>query len=104
MRLTVEEIQGLNNAVKKYLSEYELRVYGSRTDDSKKGGDIDLLLIVGPDNLNTTLSIKHLLLVEMKNNIGDQKIDLTLCDAKKLQEEPFLSMVIKQSIDITILH
>jgi len=52
-------------------------LFGSRTEDSKKGGDIDLLIkcneSISRDNLNC-LKIKFL--VQIKKTIGDQKIDV----------------------------
>ncbi|WP_457624397.1 nucleotidyltransferase domain-containing protein, partial [Persephonella sp.] len=47
VRLTDRQIEGIKNAVREVFGD-SARVYlfGSRTDISKKGGDIDLLVLV----------------------------------------------------------
>jgi len=62
MRLTPDEIAGIVQALKVSLSNHpaELRLFGSRTDDLRKGGDIDLLLIVADQEFRSELvSHKH---------------------------------------------
>ncbi len=45
MRLESQEIQIVRNAAKTILGDRpEIRVFGSRLDDSKRGGDLDLLI------------------------------------------------------------
>ena len=74
MRLS--EIQ--QKAIKKYFLEVfhdgHIYLFGSRIDDEKKGGDIDLY-IDAPDTKN--LVHKKLdFLVKLKREIGNQKIDV----------------------------
>lgn len=105
MRLTALEVQALNEAVKQFQpGDFSLRLYGSRVDDSKRGGDIDLLLIVSSGEVNSLLSQKHLILAAMKTGIGDQKIDLAISDESRIQSDPFLQLAFQESIDITLLH
>lgn len=61
---------------KKYFGEHiKLYLFGSRVDDEKKGGDIDLFL-----ELNTDISIE----IEMKflaaltKNVTERKVDLVV--------------------------
>lgn len=45
MRLDSQEIQTVRSAVEKIVGAHsEIRVFGSRLDDSKRGGDLDLLI------------------------------------------------------------
>ena len=45
MRLCKTDISILHRVVKNHISEpFTLRVFGSRLDDSKRGGDLDLLI------------------------------------------------------------
>ena len=74
MRLSKQQHQ----AIKKYFLEVfhdgHIYLFGSRVDDSKKGGDIDLY-IDSPDREN--LVHKKLdFLVKLKKEIGYQKIDV----------------------------
>jgi predicted nucleotidyltransferase len=54
-------------------------LFGSRIDDTEKGGDIDLLI-----NCNKTISrdelyeLKLKFLTQLKKRIGDQKIDVLI--------------------------
>ena len=53
-------------------------LFGSRVDDDKKGGDIDLYIepeIQDPDKL---IDAKLIFLVEIHRVLGEQKIDLVL--------------------------
>lgn len=73
MRLSQFQIESIRNSVKNNLSDYELRLFGSRVDDNKKGGDIDILLLT---NEKIESAKKRKILREIKNLIGEQKIDL----------------------------
>ena len=79
----------------------ELRLYGSRTDETRKGGDIDLLLIVEDEKNSLSLNkIKHHILAKMKSKIGDQRIDFKICTKKDIKSDPFLKMVFPDSIPL----
>lgn len=45
MRLTSKEIESIKKVILEIFGESEIRVFGSRLDDSKKGGDIDIFVI-----------------------------------------------------------
>ena len=66
-------------------------LFGSRVDDRKKGGDIDLIVIT---NRNSFLDRLHLK-VKLKETLGDQKIDLILTDGKG---DPFVDMIKENAI------
>jgi len=56
-------------------SNAEIYLFGSRVDDNKKGGDIDLLVAVNDNSGNLELKkIKSITGIQFA--IGDQKIDL----------------------------
>lgn len=74
MRLTEFEI----NAIKQTAQEIfgpnaQVFLFGSRVDDAKRGGDIDLYIKTELGN-DFTHKIKFLVLLEQK--IGEQKIDV----------------------------
>ncbi len=74
MRLTPKQHQ----AIKKYFLEVfqdgEIYLFGSRIDDKKKGGDIDLYIRT-KDKQNLVRK-KLDFLVKLKREIGEQKIDV----------------------------
>ncbi len=102
MRLKDTEVTGIINGIEPFITVHtvELRLYGSRVDNNKKGGDIDLMLIVPPDAKNHMREIKHKILAEIKKNIGDRKIDLLICDALSLESDPFIAVIFPYSISL----
>ena len=74
MRLSQSEIDVLKTKLYTISSRAKLYLFGSRVDDSKKGGDIDLLV------LDDTLTKKDLraLRVEFFKYFGEQKLDILL--------------------------
>jgi len=105
MRLIKSEITGLTQAIADNLGDIsaELRLFGSRVDDSLKGGDIDLLLIVSNDNdRDQVVYNKHYILADMKTNIGDQKIDLKITTEHELKTDPFLKSIYPSSLQLKV--
>ncbi|NPA12064.1 MAG: nucleotidyltransferase domain-containing protein, partial [Epsilonproteobacteria bacterium] len=45
VRLRKKEIETIKKLIFEYLGECEIYIFGSRTDLSKKGGDIDIYVI-----------------------------------------------------------
>lgn len=104
MRLTEQEIQLIITGLEPFMANFaiELRLYGSRINNALKGGDIDLLLVAEKASVaDSLLEIKHQLLANIKKYTGDQKIDLTVCAAQDLDQDPFLRMIFPTSI---LLH
>jgi len=73
MRLSEFQYQSIKNVVADYLSNYELKLFGSRTDDNAKGGDIDLLILT--EN-KLRMEDKWAIRREIEKLIGQQKIDV----------------------------
>ncbi|WP_457560402.1 nucleotidyltransferase domain-containing protein [Caminibacter sp.] len=73
MRLSRKEIE----VIKRYFYEIfdgEIYLFGSRIDDKKRGGDIDLYLVVKDKSNLFERKIKFL--AKVKREIGDRKIDI----------------------------
>ncbi len=105
MRLKPWEIDGMVEAIETLfkkeelsLRAVELRLYGSRSDDQKKGGDIDLLLRAPNDILSRVQDLKFRINIEMQKRIGEQKIDLLVIGDQNLPEEPFHRIALKKSL------
>ncbi|MCK4870041.1 MAG: nucleotidyltransferase domain-containing protein [Gammaproteobacteria bacterium] len=104
MRLTKDEITSITSAIAPFITggPAELRLFGSRVDDNAKGGDIDLLLIAITETTKAQLLInKFRILAEIKQAIGDQKIDLKIADINETTNDPFISIILPGSI---LLH
>lgn len=105
MRLNDTEVLGILEAVERHMPEKkgELRLYGSRVDDNKKGGDIDLLLIMPNLHLKQILvENKHVILGQIKNSIGERKIDLLICQKEDVQQDPFVGLIYPKSIILKV--
>lgn len=77
MRLTQFEIHEIKSAFHKIFGDGKIYLFGSRVDDSKRGGDIDLYLC--PDDKSGDMYSKKIkFLVELDLRIGEQKIDVVI--------------------------
>jgi predicted nucleotidyltransferase len=92
MRLNGKEINIIKSVVNEFDFNAEVKLFGSRVDDSKKGGDIDLLIISDKITFHDKLSI----LIKLKEKIGDQKIDILIYDPN----ETFHNIVYKEAVDL----
>jgi uncharacterized protein len=80
VRLTAFEVSAIKQSAREVFgSDVEVFLFGSRVDDAKKGGDIDLY-IKAQAGSDFTHKIKFLVLLEQK--IGEQKIDVVLAANK----------------------
>jgi predicted nucleotidyltransferase len=80
MRLTNTEIVYIQEIFKEVFQKGEIYLFGSRVDDTLKGGDIDLF--VSSNNRDNYLEKKLDFLTLLKQKIGDQKIDLVISKDK----------------------
>lgn len=80
MRITELERKAILKIARDVFGE-KTRVYlfGSRVDDTKRGGDIDLF--IEPENREDTLERKIDFKVRLKLEIEDQKIDVVVADS-----------------------
>jgi len=87
MRINNETIELIKELASKYFGvDSKVFIFGSRMDDSKKGGDIDLYIETSLD-LKNIVNNKLLFLVELEKNIGEQKIDLVVFNPNLMQED-----------------
>ena len=74
MRLEDYEVEAIKNVVNKYDENAQVYLFGSRTDETKRGGDIDLLII--SDIL--TFNEKRKIRLDLYKRLGEQKIDIII--------------------------
>ena len=86
MRLNDKYIMTIKNSFQEVFGEGEIYLFGSRVDDSKKGGDIDLYLVV--KDKNDLFRKKLHFLAKIKKVLGEQKIDVVFnIDENRLIEQ-----------------
>ena len=74
MRITEHEKNAIVEAVKNVDPDARVWLFGSRADDSKKGGDIDIGVLSLKIGVIEEIEIKQ----KICDKIGEQKIDLVV--------------------------
>jgi predicted nucleotidyltransferase len=74
MRITEHEKNVIIDAVKNIDSNAKIWLFGSRTDDSKKGGDIDIAIF--SEKINEDVMQEIQIRRFICDRIGEQKIDI----------------------------
>lgn len=77
MRLSSSQVEAIQRAFQEVFGKGRVVLFGSRLDDMKRGGDIDLYLIPqekGGDPFGQKISF----LTRLKQMMGDQKIDVLI--------------------------
>jgi predicted nucleotidyltransferase len=86
VRLLPLEIKIIKNTISNYIQNATIILFGSRIDDSKKGGDIDLLV---QTSSNITLKDKINILTQLELNGISRKVDLLLQTPKSKEQSIF---------------
>jgi predicted nucleotidyltransferase len=108
VRLSQAELDAIKNVIKTFLPSGfsgELLLFGSRTDDSKKGGDIDLALVGFNDSQILSLKkidYKIVAAIKSSKEIGDQRVDLKIIDHTE-SKSAFFKHALKQSVKIPLV-
>jgi len=74
MRLSKTDKQTILETIRQSDPDAQIRLFGSRTDDQRKGGDIDLLIISKKLKYRDKLILRY----RLKEKLGDRKIDLVI--------------------------
>jgi len=87
MRLTNKEIDTIKNSVLALDAGAHVYLFGSRVDDAKRGGDIDLLI---ESNILTKQDLRKIRW-QFFESFGEQKMDLVLDSG--LENQAFIHMI-----------
>ena len=94
MRLNPNYITTIKKYYQEIFQDGNVYLFGSRVDDSKRGGDIDLYL--NPTDHTNLFQKKIKFLASIKRELGDQKIDIVFnLDGNRLIEKAALEWGIK---------
>lgn len=79
MRLTIEQTEAIRQTTAEIFdATTPIWLFGSRVDDSKRGGDIDLLVAPRALNVEQALQAKIRFLNKLEKRIGERKVDLII--------------------------
>lgn len=94
MRLEECEIKTITDAIKKYDDRAKVFLFGSRKDDLKKGGDLDLIIISEKIKKNDLAFLEG----DIFKLIDERKIDILLSPNKI--KDSFIKLVIKNAVPL----
>ena len=72
MRLSESEKNTIIDTIADFDPEADVYLYGSRSDDTKRGGDIDIAII----STKIDSSVKSKIRLKLYDILGEQKIDI----------------------------
>jgi predicted nucleotidyltransferase len=96
MRVSARIAQALFESIDTVLSPApgsELFLFGSRVDDKKKGGDIDLLLVTDEATKRKSGPLRLELKAALRAAAKDQRVDLSVVNEPELLTDPFFSSI-----------
>ncbi|WP_024789362.1 MULTISPECIES: nucleotidyltransferase domain-containing protein [unclassified Lebetimonas] len=94
MRLKKEEIKIIKNIIRLYDKKAKIYIFGSRIDDRKKGGDIDIFVL--SDKIN--FKIKQKIKIKFFLLFGDRKIDLIITN--NINKSAFYRFITNNGVEI----
>lgn len=93
MRITNEQADFLKKEVLTLTQEAQVYLFGSRTDDQKRGGDIDIMIL---SDKRLTWKEKAMIRWRFCEKFGDQKIDII--SSIFSERTPFKEIVLHEGI------
>jgi len=93
MRISQNKLDFFSNEIKKVRKDSKKYLFGSRVDDTQKGGDIDILVL---SEVKLTLTEKMQIKRNFCNRFGEQKIDLV--SFSFTEENPFKELILSEPV------
>jgi predicted nucleotidyltransferase len=93
MRISEKEKTAIVSIIKSVDADARIFLFGSRADDAKQGGDIDLLI----QSQIITDEIKRRIKIKLYDAIGEQKIDMVISSDFS---DTFSQIAIKQGAEL----
>jgi predicted nucleotidyltransferase len=94
VRLKSEEVSVLKRKISELSPDAGLYLFGSRTDDRSRGGDIDLLIVSKDFDRKKVRALR----LEFFKYFGEQKLDIVVDDGSF--ENPFHHMVFQKALPL----
>ncbi len=102
MRLSSKEIFAIKSAFQNIFGDFSFNLYlfGSRIDTKKKGGDIDLLVVVPAERKAVTVDNKSAVRLKIFETLTEQRIDITVATSEEITTDIFLQSIMSTAIEI----
>lgn len=99
MRVTSDQLQLFKMLGRRYFgADAELRLFGSRADDSLRGGDIDILLDI-PDRVGNPALLAAKFAAKVSRLMSGRKVDVVLL-APNLARLPIHDVAFREGIKL----
>jgi len=99
MRLSDYEIESIKRLAATYFGEgSKVYIFGSRVDDSRHGGDIDIY--IESDDVGEMFKRKLFFILDLQELIGEQKIDVVVNDLANQQNLPIYDIAKREGVAI----
>jgi predicted nucleotidyltransferase len=95
LRISDLEIQNLKNSIYQFDKNAEIYLFGSRINDTQKGGDIDILII----SQKITRKEKRTIRINFFQEFGEQKLDIII-EKSKNSFSNFTKTIFKKAIKL----
>ncbi len=87
MRRTALEVECIKQAARRHFGkEARVWLFGSRANDTQRGGDIDLYVETRMTDSRRIFQAEINFLADVKTRIGDQKIDLVIDSPRRARQ------------------
>ncbi len=93
MRISQKDIRHIKQTIYDFDPTAPVYLFGSRIDDTKKGGDIDLLVLSPKLGFTEKRQIK----IKLYELIGEQKIDLVIAENML---KPFVQLILEDAVQL----
>lgn len=101
MRLTPEQLSIIRSAVAETFGDTaSIWLFGSRVDDSKRGGDIDLLIETKQSDIAAIVRAELAFLTKLHMQLGEQKIDVLVDYPTRLHTSPIVTIAKQTGIPL----
>jgi len=99
MRITPHEQEVIKRTAQEcFDAAVVVRLFGSRTDDAKKGGDIDLFVQTSLGDPAEISKAHSRFLAKLYAELGEQKIDVLIDYPNRKVELPIFAIALEQGI------
>jgi len=95
MRIEQEKLDCIKENVRKFLPNSKVYLFGSRVDNNKRGGDIDILILSAK---KLTLQQKIAITIAFEKKFGEQKLDLVGFTFH--EPSPFKELILLEAVEI----
>lgn len=95
MRHSRNELEAIREKLQKLFPDGHGFLFGSRSDNNRRWGDIDILVLTSqpvPDQL------RRIVLLELEDRLGEQRIDLLVTPHQP--EQPFVRQILPNCVPL----